>query len=95
MSREPPGTNPLDLPSWFFDAQLVINKAPFKLSLAKLIKYKGWNYKDIKVDMELIRNVVTFHGLESSKWRSINPLSLRFSHRVVTSLYDAMRYLLE
>ena len=78
MSKEPSLTSPNDLPGWMFDGQFVINKGPFRLSLAKLVKYKGWNYKDIKVDMELIRNVVTFHGLESSKWRTVNPLALRF-----------------
>ena len=78
MSKETSGTSLNDLPGWVFDGQLVINKGPFRLSLAKLVKYKGWNYKELKVDMELIRNVVIFHGLESSKWRAINPLALRF-----------------
>ena len=95
MHKETPGASPNDLPAWVFDGQLTIHKAPIRLSLAKLVKYKGWNYKDLKLDMELVRNVVTFYGLESTKWRAINPLALRFTHKVVTALYDAMRYLLE
>jgi len=65
------------------------------MSLARVVKYKGLSTKDLKCDLELIRNVVAWHGLESLKWRAVNPLALRFTHRVVDQLYQAIKYHLE
>ena len=95
MSKEPSNSSPLDLPSWMFDPQLTVDKPLLRLSLARFVKYKGLSFKDIKLDIDLIRNVVAFHGLESVKYRAINPLALRFTHKIVNSIYDALRNHLE
>jgi hypothetical protein len=79
-----PSTNPADLPSWVTDGPCSNDRGQTRTAFIKLAKYKGWSFKDIKVDVVLVRHVAAFLGLESAKWRSINPLAIRFQHKAAT-----------
>lgn len=45
--------------------------------------------------MELVRTIVVFLGLDSVKWRVVDPRTLKWKLKVVSSIHERLKYLLE
>ena len=45
--------------------------------------------------MELVRTIVVFLGLDSMKWRVVDPRTLKWKLKAVSSMHERLKYLLE
>ena len=77
MSRT--ADTPNDLPPWINESLTAKDSHHCTEALLKYAKFKMVAFRDIKVNMELIKALVLFFGLESLRWRSVHHLSVRLS----------------
>ena len=64
---------PTELPTWVHDPPASKEYTLFRVAFLRYMKYRGLSVKDVKLDMELIRGVTPFIGLESLRWQAVNP----------------------
>ena len=59
-------------------------------AFCKYLKYKGILVKDAKLDLEMIKNVAYFMGIESQKWRHVSPHTMSFKMKGINSVYNSL-----
>jgi hypothetical protein len=61
-------------------------------AFCKLLRYRGIAVKDAKIDLDLVKNVVFFMGVDSQKWRNVAPQSMKFSLKSIDSIYRSLQH---
>ena len=64
-------------------------------ALCKYIQYRGLALKDIKIDVDTIKGVIIFMGMEVMKWRQVDPKQVKFNQKAPTAIFYALQNFLE